>query len=38
MEIEHFFTIYKDLKAEKTDIKGWRNLDSALRIIEEAKR
>jgi len=36
-EIEHFFTIYKDLEAEKgTTIKGWEDEHSAWRVIEEA--
>lgn len=37
-EIEHFFTIYKDLEEKKTDIKGWKDLDAALKVIEEAKQ
>lgn len=37
-EIEHFFTIYKDLEEKKTDTKGWRDLESALSVIEEAKK
>ena len=37
-EIEHFFTIYKDLEEKKTDAKGWRDLEAALKVIEEAKK
>lgn len=36
-EIEHFFSIYKELEGTKTGIEGWRDRQSALRIIEEAK-
>ncbi len=38
MEIEHFFAIYKDLEKKKTDVRGWRNLESALKVIEEARK
>lgn len=35
-EIEHFFGVYKDLEGKRTSIEGWRDLDDAHRIIEEA--
>lgn len=37
-EIEHFFTVYKDLEKKKTAVEGWQDRDSAIRIIEEAQR
>lgn len=36
-EIEHFFSIYKDLEQKKTGVEGWQSRDSALRIIQEAR-
>lgn len=36
-EVEHFFTIYKDLEKKKTGVEGWHDRKSALRIIEEAE-
>lgn len=36
-EIEHFFSIYKELEGTKTGIEGWRDRQSALRIIEESQ-
>ena len=35
-EIEHFFGVYKDLEGKHTKITGWRDIDVAHRIIEEA--
>ena len=35
-EIEHFFSIYKDLEDKKTGIHGWDDLDAAHKIINEA--
>ncbi len=37
-EIEHFFTIYKDLEMKKVKVDGWRDLDEALRVIEESRQ
>jgi inorganic pyrophosphatase len=37
-EIEHFFTVYKDLEKKKTGVEGWQDRDSAIRIIEEAQK
>ncbi len=37
-EIEHFFSIYKELEGTKTGIDGWRDRESALRIIQESQQ
>ena len=37
-EIEHFFTIYKDLEEKKTGVEGWADLEEALRVIVEAQQ
>jgi inorganic pyrophosphatase len=37
-EIEHFFSIYKDLEKKKTAVEGWQERDSAIKIIKEAQR
>ena len=38
IEIEHFFTIYKDLEKKKTGISGWnKDLAETVRIIREAQ-
>lgn len=37
-EIEHFFTVYKDLEQKKTGVEGWEGRAEALRIIEEARQ
>jgi inorganic pyrophosphatase len=37
-EIEHFFTIYKELEEKKTGIEGWEDYDSAIKVIGESKR
>ncbi len=36
-EIEHFFTVYKDLEEKKTAALGWHDLVETLRIIEAAR-
>lgn len=36
-EIEHFFSIYKDLEGKKTEIAGWAGADAAKKIIIEGK-
>lgn len=36
-EVEHFFSIYKDLEKKKTGVEGWRDRKAALQIIEEAR-
>lgn len=37
-EVEHFFSIYKDLEGKATSIDGWQDLDDAHRIIGECVR
>jgi inorganic pyrophosphatase len=37
-EIEHFFTIYKDLEGKKTEMAGWEDADTARRIIVEGQK
>jgi len=36
-EMEHFFTVYKDLEWKKTASLGWRDLGEALRVVEAAQ-
>jgi inorganic pyrophosphatase len=36
-EIEHFFTIYKELEAKTTRIKGWHNAIRARELISECQ-
>lgn len=36
-EIEHFFSIYKDLEEKKTGVEGWHGLDPALEIIRSSR-
>lgn len=33
-EIEHFFKIYKDLEKKKTGVRGWADLDEALKVLD----
>lgn len=37
-EIEHFFTVYKDLEEKKTAALGWHDLEETVAIIENARR
>lgn len=37
LEIEHFFTIYKDLEKKKTGVEGWEGRDQALRVLAQAR-
>ena len=37
-EIEHFFSVYKDLEEKKTDVRGFGNRAEALEVIDEARR
>jgi inorganic pyrophosphatase len=37
-EIEHFFSVYKDLEKKKVGIEGWEDKESALRTIKESQR
>ena len=36
-EIEHFFTIYKELEAKKTGVEDWENREAALQTIRESE-
>jgi len=35
-EIEHFFSIYKELEEKKTGVEGWEDRESAIRVIKES--
>jgi inorganic pyrophosphatase len=37
-EIEHFFSVYKDLEQKRVKVDGWYPLEDALEEIEEARR
>lgn len=37
-EIEHFFTIYKELEGKQTRIDGWRGQADAFRLIAESRQ
>lgn len=37
-EIEHFFSIYKELEEKKTGVEGWEDRESAIRIIKESQK
>jgi inorganic pyrophosphatase len=37
LELEHFFSVYKDLEHKKTVALGWKGADDALRIISAAR-
>jgi inorganic pyrophosphatase len=37
-EIEHFFTVYKDLEEKNVGVEGWEDADAALKIIEESQQ
>ncbi|MBM4340658.1 MAG: inorganic diphosphatase [Deltaproteobacteria bacterium] len=37
-EIEHFFTIYKELEEKKTGVEGWEDRESAVRIIKQSQQ
>jgi inorganic pyrophosphatase len=36
-EIEHFFSIYKELEKKKTRVEGWKDRESAIKIIKESQ-
>lgn len=38
LEIEHFFTIYKELEAKTTKIVGWEDADKARDIVDECQQ
>jgi inorganic pyrophosphatase len=37
-EIEHFFSIYKDLEGKKTELAGWSGAEAAWTIITEGQK
>ena len=37
-EIEHFFSVYKDLEQKTTTIYGWEGMDSTLDVINQSKK
>ncbi|HYW72932.1 MAG TPA: inorganic diphosphatase [Pyrinomonadaceae bacterium] len=37
LEIEHFFSVYKELEAKRTRIKGWENAEVARKIVIESQ-
>ena len=37
-EIEHFFSIYKDLEQKKVKVEGWQDKAAALKVIKEAEQ
>ena len=37
-EVEHFFTIYKELEGKKTEIRGWRGPKEARVTIQDSRR
>ena len=37
LEIEHFFSVYKELEAKRTRIKGWENAEAARKIVLESQ-
>ncbi len=36
-EIEHFFSIYKELEEKKTGVEGWEDREAAIKIIKESQ-
>jgi inorganic pyrophosphatase len=38
LEIEHFFSIYKDLEMKKTRVGGWEDAGTARRVIAEGRQ
>jgi inorganic pyrophosphatase len=38
LEIEHFFTIYKELEAKTTKITGWQNAERARAMVTECQK
>jgi inorganic pyrophosphatase len=37
-EIEHFFSIYKELEVKKTGVEGWEDRTAAIKVIRESQR
>src|SRR5690349_7783834 len=38
LEIEHFFSVYKELEAKRTRIKGWEDAERARQIVSESQK
>ena len=37
-EIEHFFSIYKDLEKKAVKVEGWQDKAAAIKVIKEAEQ
>ena len=37
-EIQHFFSIYKELEKKATDVEGWEDRESAIKLIKESRQ
>ena len=37
-EIEHFFSVYKELEKKKTGVGGWEDRNSALKVIKKSQQ
>jgi inorganic pyrophosphatase len=37
-EIEHFFSVYKDLEEKKVGVEGWHDREAAIKTIREAQQ
>src|SRR6059058_1284324 len=37
LEIEHFFSVYKELEAKRTRIKGWEDAERARKLVSESQ-
>jgi inorganic pyrophosphatase len=37
-EIEHFFSVYKDLEFKKVKVYGWKDKEEALKVINESRK
>ncbi len=37
-EIQHFFSVYKDLERKKTRVKGWEDRESAIKVIIDSQQ
>jgi inorganic pyrophosphatase len=38
LEVEHFFSVYKDLEGKRTKVLGWKDRDTAQEIIRASHR
>ena len=36
-EIEHFFSVYKDLENKKVSVEGWESREKAIEVIEDSR-